>query len=80
MPQAMDPGTLLALHDHTHAGLGGLDDLQNAADRAHGIEVLLRGGRGGDLTLGHQKDAAVALHGIVQRVNGDLTLYIKAQC
>ena len=80
LPQAMDPGTLLALHNHTHTGFGSLDDLQNAADRAHGIEVLLRGRRGGDLTLGHQKDAAVALHGIVQRIDRDLTLYVKAQC
>ena len=48
--------------------------------RAHGIEILLRGGRGGDLTLGHQKDAAVALHGIVQRIDRNLTLYVKAQC
>ena len=80
LPQTVDAGTLLPLHDNAHAGLGGLDDLQNAADRAHGIKILLRGGRGGDLTLGHQKDAAVALHSIVQRVNGDLTLYVKAKC
>ena len=79
LPQAVDTGPLLALHDHPHAGLRGFEDLQNAADRAHRIKILLRGSRGGDLPLRHQKDGAVALHGAVQRVDGDLPLHVKAQ-
>ena len=80
LPQAVDAGPLLALHDHPDAGLRGLEDLQDAADGAHRIEIVLRGRQRGDIPLGHQKhQALVRIHGAVQGVDGDLTLHVKAQ-
>ena len=80
LPQAVDAGALTALDDHSDAGLRGLEDLQNTADGAYAVKIVLRRRGGRDLTLGHQKDGAfIALHGAVQRIDGDLALHIKAQ-
>jgi len=80
LPQAVNAGALTALDDHSDAGLRGLEDLQNTADGAYAVKIVLRRRGGRDLTLGHQKDGAfIALHGAVQRIDGDLALHIKAQ-
>ena len=43
LPQTQDTRALLTLHHHADRGFGGLDDLQNTAQRAHIEKILLLG-------------------------------------
>ena len=77
LPQAQQTGATLTLHHYADGGVGGLDDLKDVADRSNGVEVALAGLGGGQLLLGDGEDAAVRLHGVVQRIDGDLALHIE---
>ena len=77
LPQAMQPRPALALHDDTHRGVGGLDDLQNVAHRTDGVQFLLSRLRRGELTLGDGQQPPVVFHGVVQRENGNIPFRVK---
>ena len=77
LPQAQDTRALLTLHHHADGGLRGLDDLQNAAQRAHIEKILLLGQSGGNVTLGDKENHTIGIHGVVESVDGDLALHIE---
>ena len=77
LPQTQDTTTLLTLHHHADGGFGGLDNLQNTAQRAHIEKILLLGQSGGDVTLGDKENHTICVHGVVESVDGDLALHIE---
>ena len=77
LPQAQDTTTLLTLHHHADGGFGGLDDLQNTAQRAHIEKILLLGQGSGNVTLSDKENHTIGVHGVVESVDGDLTLHIE---
>ena len=77
LPQAQDTTTLLTLHHHADGGFGGLDDLQNAAQRAHIEKILLFGQSRSNVTLGDKENHTISIHGVVESVDGDLALHIE---
>ena len=77
LPQTQDTTTLLTLHHHADRGFGGLDDLQNAAQRTHIEKILLLGQSGGNVTLGDKENHTICVHGVVESVDGNLALHIE---
>ena len=68
--EAQQGGAALALHQHLHRAVGQLQQLQHAGDHAH---VVDGGGLGivvGGVLLGGQQDGLVALHHLLERLDG----------
>ena len=77
--QAADGRPVQSPGDDPHAGIRGLDDLEDTAHGADGVQILLLRLLPTDLPLGHQQQLAVALHGGLQCQEGDLALRVEAQ-
>ena len=79
LPQAAQGRPVQSPGDDPHAGIRGLDDLEDTAHGADGVQVLLLRLLHTDLPLGYQQQLPVALHGVLQCQDGYLALRVEAQ-
>ena len=72
---ADNPAPTAALNQYLHGSVRQLEELQDRADRAHGIDVV--GGRVviSGVLLGHEQDLLVVLHHVLERTHGFLAPY-----
>ena len=76
----LGPGPVQALHhDPAHVALGLAELLPDAADGAHGVDILRLGQVHADVLLGGQEDDLVSLGGRGQGADGGAALHVEGQ-
>jgi hypothetical protein len=67
--EPLDPGALIALHQHLDGAVGQLQQLQHRGQRAHGEDGVGRRIVVGGIALGHQQNPLVVAHHVLERAD-----------